>query len=154
MTTTAAVVTEPLGSISEIDCTDTDFVVLTAEERARGHMRVRSAAGREIRVSLDRGIDMEDGDVLAMDGETAIIVRAQDEDILLVAPSTERDWGTAAYVMGNLHRPVRFSDDGMRTPYEHSTQQALEEAGIAFRRVTAPLTGRRVRAVGGHSHDG
>ncbi|WP_018602596.1 urease accessory protein UreE [Mycobacterium sp. 155] len=147
------VVTAKLGSIETIDSVEIDPVILTADERARGHMKVRSEGGREVRISLDRGSDLDDGDVLAMDGHVAVVVQACDEDILVVSPATARDWGAAAFVMGNLHRPVRFSDDAMRTPYEHSTGQALDEAGIAYTRTTAPLVGQRIRAVGGHSHD-
>ncbi|KWX68631.1 hypothetical protein ASJ79_17075 [Mycobacterium sp. NAZ190054] len=128
-------------------------MILTADERARGHLKVRSEGGREVRISLDRGSELDDGDVLAMEGNVAVVVQAREEDILVVAPQTAKDWGTAAFVMGNLHRPVRFSDDAMRTPYEHSTGLALDEAGIAYTRTTAPLVGRRIRAVGGHSHD-
>lgn len=151
--TTNTVVTAKLGSIATMDSVEIDPVVLTADERARGHMKVRSEGGREVRISLDRGCDLDDGDVLAMDGNVAVVVRARDEDILVVSPATAKDWGTAAFVMGNLHRPVRFSDDAMRTPYEHSTGLALDEAGIPYMRMTAPLVGQRIRAVGGHSHD-
>lgn len=152
---TSSLVTEVLGAAEDPQFRDleVDPIILTADERARGHLRVTSESGRVLKVSLDRGAELSDGDVLTVEGNTKIVVQAQPEDILVLSPPTARQWGVASFVLGNLHRPVRFTDESIHTPYEHSTAQALEEAEIPYERAQAPLVGQRIKAVGGHSHD-
>lgn len=150
-----AVITSVLGQLPTVPLAgrEMDVVLLTADQRARGHGRLRSNAGRSVRVSLPQGRELNDGDVLVLEEDVAVVVQAADEDVLEVEPETARQWGIAAYVMGNLHRSVRFLEEVMRTPYEPSTATALDEVGVPHRRRSCPLTGERVRAVGAHSHD-
>jgi urease accessory protein len=41
-----------------------DPLMLTSDERASGHFTAETASGRVVRVSLPRGIELQDGDVL------------------------------------------------------------------------------------------
>lgn len=151
-----AVVTAVLGTVETLRdrITAEDPLLLTSEERASAHMAGRSRSGRRVRLSLPRGSELNDGDVLALDGGTALVVRAAPEALYLVSPGDARGWGVAGYQLGNLHRPVRFTDEGMLTPVDPMVAALLGRLGIAFEARTMPFVGRRYGAHGApHRHD-
>lgn len=139
------------GSIREVDPLE-----LTSEQRSRSHLRGYTKAGRELLVSLERGQELEDGDVLAVDDGVAVVVAAAAEDVLEVLPRSPREWGVAAYQLGNMHRSVRFNAEGFLTPYEPSSEDLLRSLGVRHRRLQRAFTGERVTQSGGvhrHQHD-
>jgi len=150
------VVTRILGSCEGLGepPSATDPVVLSAEERVGAHFSAVTVGGRRLRVSLPRGTELMDGDILLFDGETAIVVRAAEEDLLLVVPGEDPvGWWAACYQLGNLHRPARFLAEGVLTPSDPMAEEILRGLGIAFSRVRRPFTGRRVGAVASHHGD-
>ena len=151
-----AVVTTILGTVETLRdrITAEDPILLTSEERASAHLAGRSRGGRRVRISLPRGSELTDGDVLAVDGGTALVVRAAPEALYIVSPGDARGWGVAGYQLGNLHRPVRFTDEGMLTPADPMVADLLGRLGIAFEARTMPFVGRRYGAHGAHHrHD-
>lgn len=128
-----------------------DPLELTSEERANTHFVAETASGRQLRVSLPRGTELQDGDVLALDSETAVVVKASAEDLLLIKPGNEPvSWWAACYQLGNLHRPARFRDDGIVTLYDPLALQIVRTLGVAVERIHAPFVGRRFGAAGAH----
>ena len=127
-------------------------VLLNSEERASAHLVGRSEGGRAVRISLPRGTEINDGDVLALEGTTAVVARAAPEALYVVSPGDAYTWGVAGYQLGNLHRPVRFTDDGMLTPADPMVADLLTRLGIAFEEQTIPFVGRRYGAHGAHHH--
>ena len=105
-----------------------------------------------MRISLPRGTEINDGDVLALDGTTAVVARAAPEALYVVRPEDAYTWGVAGYQLGNLHRPVRFTDEGMLTPADPMVADLLTRLGIAFEEQTIPFVGRRYGAHGAHHH--
>lgn len=153
MTTDVPVVAEVLGNLSDFDhgVEAVDELELTAADRERAHRRVRSKGNRELIISLPRGAELHDGDVVYVDNGVAVVVVAAPEDVLEVSPRTTREWALAAYQLGNLHRPARFLADAILTPYDRSTQEVLGGLGLRARRVTRGLVGERYGAVA-HQH--
>jgi urease accessory protein len=153
MTTDVPVVAEVLGNLSDFDhgVEAVDELELTADDRERAHRRVRSKGNRELIISLPRGAELHDGDVVYVDNGVAVVVVAAPEDVLEVSPRTTREWALAAYQLGNLHRPARFLADAILTPYDRSTQEVLGGLGLRARRVTRGLVGERYGAVA-HQH--
>lgn len=132
-----------------------DPLVLSSEERASGHFTAETAAGRTVRVSLPRGTELQDGDVLLKEGQWAVVVRAAEEDLLLIRPKDDPlEWSTAGYQLGNLHRPARFLPDGILTPYDPMAAQMLSGLAVIVERVRRPFVGRRFGAAGAHHHHG
>ena len=151
-----AIITSILGPVAELADQaprGEDPVFLTSEERASAHGSLTTKGGRTVRVSLPRGSELNDGDVLAIEEGTAIVVRAADESLFVVRPHTDRMWGVAGFHLGNLHRPVRFRDDAMLTPAELKVADVLRDAGIPFEAVEAPFVGMRYGSYSGHDHD-
>ena len=148
------VVTAVLGTVDSLreHIESEDPVLLNSEERASAHLVGRSQGGRNVRISLPRGTEINDGDVLALEGAVAVVARAAPEALYVVSPDAAYDWGVAGYQLGNLHRPVRFSDDGMLTPADPMVADLLARLGIAFEERTMPFVGRRYGAHGAHHH--
>ena len=150
------IVTAVLGTVETLRerIESEDALLLNSEERAGAHLVGRSEGGRSVRISLPRGTEINDGDVLALDGTTAVVARAASEALYLVRPGDALNWGVAGYQLGNLHRPVRFGDDGMLTPADPMVADLLGRLGIAYEERTMPFVGRRYGAHGArHRHD-
>lgn len=139
-----------LGKLSDPEYKNlrVDSVQLTSEQMAKGHQKLRSESGAEVKVSLSKGAVLEDGDVLTASDSGVVAIYAAEEDIISVSSGSKSEWAAAAYVLGNLHKPVRFSMEAIRTPYAPESAAALEEAGIDYERAQDRLLGRRIRAVG------
>jgi urease accessory protein len=154
MTTDVPVVAEVLGKLADFDpgVEKVDELELTAEDRERAHRRVRSKGNRELIISLPRGAELHDGDVVYVDHGVAVVVVAAPEDVLEVSPRTTREWALAAYQLGNLHRPARFLADAILSPYDGSIQEVLCGLGLRARRVRRGLVGERYGAVVHHHH--
>jgi urease accessory protein len=148
------VVEAVLGNLTELDrpVEAVDELELTAEERERAHLRARSRGNRELIISLPRGVELHDGDVVYIEDGVAVVVVAAPEDVLEVNPRTPREWALAAYQLGNLHRPARFLPDAILTPYDRPAAETLRALGVATRRVRRGLVGERCRALTNHRH--
>ena len=83
-----AVVTAVLGTVDSLRdrIESEDPVLLNSEERASAHLVGRSVGGRAVRISLPRGTEINDGDVLALEGATAVVARAAPEALYVVSP--------------------------------------------------------------------
>ena len=149
MTTDVPVVAAVLGKLADLNrpVEAVDELALTTAERERAHLRARSRGNRELIISLPRGQELHDGDVVHVEGGVAVVVVAAPEDVLEVRPRTAREWALAAYQLGNLHRPARFLGDAILTPYDRSTAKVLLALGVATRRTTRSFVGERCRAV-------
>lgn len=130
-----------------------DPVFLTSEQRTSPHGVLETVGGRVLRISLPRGSELNEGDVLADEDGTAVVVRAAEEALFSVSPENALMWGVAGFHLGNLHRPVRFTETAMLTPADAKVADVLRDAGLAFEAVTAPFVGRRFGSYAGHDHD-
>lgn len=149
-----AVLTSVVGHVSDLGSPGgrEDPIFLTSEERASAHMATETASGRVVRISLPRGTELNDGDVVEVVGETLVVVRPANERLFIVRPEGALMWGVAGFHLGNLHRPVRFRDDAMLTPADPKVADVLREAGIEFEAVEAPFVGVRYGSYSGHDH--
>ncbi|MFD1330947.1 urease accessory protein UreE [Methylopila musalis] len=130
-----------------------DELPLTSEERASAHFSAHTTGGRHMRVSLPRGFELQDGDVLLREGPTAVVVRAADERLLWLTPRSDAiAWSAACYQLGNLHRPARFLEGGVLTPYDPMALQMLRGLDVSIEETSRPFVGRRFGAAGAHHH--
>jgi len=146
------VITAVMGTVSEMAATagGEDALFLTSEERASAHMAAVTKGGRAVKISLPRGTELNDGDVLAIEDDTMIVARAAKERLFVIAPDSALQWGVAAFHLGNLHRPVRFRNDAMLTPADTKVADVLRGSGIAFESSDAPFIGVRYGSYAGH----
>jgi urease accessory protein len=148
------IVTQILGTVDEMAgrFEIEDPVLLTSDERASAHRLLRSRDGRSVRVSLPRQAELYDGDVLAIESNVAVVVRSAPEELLVISPKDQLSWGVTGFQLGNLHRPVRFTEKAMLTPADPTVADVLTRLGIAFEWRTLPFVGNRYGAHGDHGH--
>ena len=151
-----AVITKLAPALSEgPDPKVIDEVVLTSEERASAHFSALSRDGRQVRVSLPRGSELQDGDVLVRDGDVAVVIRAAKEDLLWLTPRRNAvAWSAACYQLGNLHRPARFLEGGVLTPQDAMVRNIMKSLEVSVEQVFRQFIGQRFGAAGAHHHHG
>jgi urease accessory protein UreE len=149
-----AVVTKIIGTVETLNghFQREDPLLLTSDERASPHLVGSTVGGRSVRVSLPRESELHSGDVLALEGEVAIVVRAASEDLLVIEPRDALQWGIAGFQLGNLHRPVRFTATAMLTPTDGMVADLLNRLNISYARRTIPFEGKRYGSFTGHGH--
>jgi len=134
-----------LGTLADLQnqYSETDFVVLTAEERLSPHGVLHSVGGRTLRVSLPRGTELLDGDVLAIADGVAIAVQAAPEQVLVITPGDALTWGIVGFQLGNLHRPVRFTQTALLTPADAMIAEMLERLAVPYEQRLTPFVGKQ-----------
>ena len=148
------VVTEVLGTMDGFKekVKGFDRLLLTSEERSSPHLVGHTEGGRTMRLSLPRGTELNDGDVIAVEGDVAIVVAATPEELFVVSPRDAVEWGVAGYQLGNLHKPVRFTHDTILTPADAAIADVLNGLKIPYDRRMTPFVGKRYGAYVGHHH--
>jgi len=130
-----------------------DPIVLTSEERLSPHLLGHTKGGRKIRISLPRSAELLDGDVLQLDGNVAIVVEAAPEELFVISPTNTLDWGIVGFGLGNLHRPIRFTETSILTSADSAVAEMLDRLGISFERCITPFVGQRYGfQPRGHTH--
>jgi len=151
---TVDVIANILGNLADVQTQfkSTDSLVLTSQERLSPHMLGHTTEGRTIRLSLPRSTELVDGDILAVDGDVAVVVVAAPEDLFVITPTNNLAWGMVGFALGNLHRPVRFNNVSILTPADDIVADLLRRLEVPFARRTTPFVGVRSHFVSGHTH--
>jgi urease accessory protein len=87
-----------------------EYLILDREDTLRRRLRIITDKGTDCAVALSREQKLEDGSVLSLSEQGAIVVRMKKEPWLRTKP---RDLAAAlelGYFAGNLHWRVRFVD--------------------------------------------
>lgn len=104
--------------------------------------RHRTESGVEFGVLLPVGAVLQDGDCLALDAvQTLVVVRAVEEDVLVVTSPTPRDAVRWAYLIGNSHQPLMADETSLVCLATKDAEQVLTFYQVPFtreRRVFAP----------------
>lgn len=151
------IVTEILGSLHEpagaaaVGSRAVDPVMMSGADRVKRIQRLRTRGGRELGLRLPAGRpDLADGDILALTDETAIVVRVETTDVLLITPDSALRMGVVAHTLGNRHLPAQFfsaeSPVGRRAggatmavEYDHTVEAYLTEQEVPHRRTDLVL---------------
>jgi urease accessory protein len=94
--------------------------VLSIDQRdaGRGRLRVRTDQDTDCAITQPRGQRLDDGAVLLLDEERAIVVRVGAERWLTVRPRDAPAALQLGYHAGNLHWRVRFADTDLQVALE------------------------------------
>ena len=124
-----------------------DVLALDQWEAQKNRFRKRTAGGTEVAVSLDRGVFLHDGDVLAWDTQAlmAVVVRVTLRDVLVIhldglkglAPELAmRTCVELGHALGNQHWPALVKEGVVYVPLTVDRKQRLDVAfgGGAMRR--------------------
>jgi urease accessory protein len=144
MILTDKIVSAPIGARA------TDLLLLEWFETNKKIMRRHTQGGREIGW---RGLPvLNDGDVLWMDDDTAIIVRIQPAPAIVLTPATMQDMATICYEIGNKHLPLFLQDADVLVPFEDPLFRWLAAKGYQPRQEQRVLTNMLRSNVMPHAH--
>lgn len=103
-----------------------EYLVLEREDTLRRRLRGTTDAGTDCAVALSREQQLEDGSVLSLSDESAIVVRMSEERWLRVKPRDSAAAVELGYFAGNLHWRVRFVGDILMVAVEGPRNFYLE----------------------------
>ena len=124
-------------------------LAMTSEERQKVRRKLTASDGMELALELPTGTTLHVGQVLFERDNTVYVVDAAPEDVLLVRPRDLQEAAHVGHMIGNLHRDVDISEDGIAALWDAPLERKLEQAGLDFTRTSRPFRGK---PVGEHSH--
>ena len=114
-----------------------EFVELDTKDLARRRLRVRTDRGTECAIALPRSQRLENGSVLALTREHAIVVRLREQEWMTLEANDIESALQLGFLAGHLHWRVEFSDkrlkvalDGPRETYLDRISGLLSEGDI------------------------
>ncbi len=132
---------ERLGPIEGRQASDT--LTLPYELRIRGRLKATSDAGRELRLFLDRGPVLRDGEGLRAEGGEIVQVKAAAEPVVTARVAAGLPLARLAYHLGNRHVQLALGEDEqggyVRFPPDHVLEELAELLGAHLERHAAPF---------------
>jgi urease accessory protein len=118
-----------------------DAITLGWEERGKARARRRTDGGVEFGTALPRGTMLREGDCLALDTPSlVIVVHELSEPVLVARPDTPDQWALWAYHIGNSHQPLMVDVDALVCPDVPGMAQVLHYHRIPYTREQRPFT--------------
>ncbi|RGQ07512.1 urease accessory protein UreE [Megamonas rupellensis] len=129
-----------IGNISDknIDKSNIDYVNIEWYECQKKIHRLTSSKGRDIAINLDKETQtkgLDDGDILYINDDTAVIVNILPAKAIIVKPKDEQEAIHCAYEIGNRHTPFFYADDTKKTfaiPYDIPFETLLNKMHVTY----------------------
>src|SRR3954465_13335888 len=122
---------------------------MSALDRRRVRRLVEAPDGVVFALELPTGTVLHPGQLLHQDAQTAYVVSAADEDVLVVAPRDLAEAARVGHLIGNMHRDIHASGNEIIALGDEVLAERLPRAGLRAARARRPFLGR---APGEHSH--
>jgi urease accessory protein len=120
-----------LGSAA--DDAEVDWVEIDWPQTVRRALRLTSRAGRAVDVLLPPNATLRQGDVLSRSPLVAVWVRPC--ELIVLSPTSPRQYAEAATHLGNLHIAVELFDDKLLTPDDGPAVEVADALGVPYWRV-------------------
>lgn len=127
-------------------------LTLPFDARKRSRQRVRFDEGGEAALVLARGRVLRDGDLLALEGQGLVLVKAAAETVSTVFAETSLHLARVAYHLGNRHVPLQITDAWLRYQHDHVLDAMVIGLGALVRTEQAPFEPEGGAHGGGHGH--
>ncbi len=130
-----------LGNIKDmkdIHC-HIERVYLESDELLKRVLRVTSDHGHEYGISLPKGSEMKDGDILFNDGHNIIVISVKEDDVIVITPRDINEMGEIAHNLGNKHLPVQIEDGKIIIQYDYLIEKFLQDLKVNFERKNMKL---------------
>lgn len=115
-------------------------LALTAEERRRSRLQLRTASGEPVHFHLPRGTVLRHGDLLAVRRRPERVrIVAGPEPVLTVRADDPHRLLKAAYHLGNRHVPLEVGPDYLRLSPDPVLAGMLRQLGVTVSAETAPF---------------
>jgi len=95
--------------------------------------------GKQFLLDLKSTTALKDGDVLALDDGTGVIVRAMAEQVLDIYCQSPSQLTQIAWHLGNRHLPTQIFEDHLRILEDHVIENMLKSLGARVCKMNAPF---------------
>lgn len=130
-----------LGNIKDMEdihC-HVERIYLESDELLKRVLRVTSDHGHEYGISLPKGSEMRDGDILFNDGHNMVVISVKEDDVIVITPRDINEMGEVAHNLGNKHLPVQIEDDKIIIQYDYLVEKFLQDLQVNFERKNMKL---------------
>lgn len=129
-----------------------DTVVLDEAHRHRRRIAFDTVSGARVLLDLARPVRLRDGDALACEDGTLILVRAADEPVMDLSAPDPAALVRIAWHLGNRHLPVQILPDGLRIRADHVIAEMVRGLGGTVTERSAPFDPEPGAYAAGHHH--
>ena len=130
-----------LGNIKDMEdihC-HVERIYLESDELLKRILRVTSDHGHEYGISLPKGSEMRDGDILFNDGHNMVVISVKEDDVIVITPRDINEMGEVAHNLGNKHLPVQIEDGKIIIQYDYLVEKFLQNLQVNFERKNMKL---------------
>lgn len=130
-----------LGNIKDMEdiyC-HVERIYLESDELLKRVLRVTSDHGHEYGISLPKGSEMKDGDILFNDGHNMVVISVKEDDVIVITPRDINEMGEVAHNLGNKHLPVQIEDGKIIIQYDYLVEKFLQDLQVNFERKNMKL---------------
>jgi urease accessory protein len=117
-----------------------ETIRLSSEDMNRRRLRVETDQGTECAIALPRSQKLEDGAVLRLDSDRAVVVRMKETFRLVFVPKNAASALELGYLAGNMHWQVELKDGVMRVGVNGNKE-------TIFKRIAPLLDSGKVRQI-------
>lgn len=107
-----------------------DWLDLPYELRCRSRFRTLSRSGTDIGVFLERGLVLDEGDVLIDNDGRRFGIKAASETVITAHTDDWNVFARACYHLGNRHVPMQIGERWLRLQPDHVLQELIENFGL------------------------
>lgn len=130
-----------------------DFVEIEWYEVSKKILHKVSSKGVEIGIKLSGDKALKHGDILHLEGNSALVVKIPECDCIALKPQNLSAMGKACYEIGNRHSPLFYQEDRLLMPYDPPLLEALKKCGFDAYKCSARLIAPLGNLHHGHSHE-
>ncbi|HEX3710672.1 MAG TPA: urease accessory protein UreE [Pseudolabrys sp.] len=109
-----------------------DRVVLDAGDRNRRRIVLKAERGTELMLEFGKPVSLRDGDGLALDDGSIVLVAGAPEALVEVAAHSALDTVRLAWHLGNRHTDVQIAGERLRIRRDHVLEEMLRGLGAAL----------------------
>jgi urease accessory protein len=103
-----------------------DYIEIKPEDSFRRRMRMVSVNGREYKLAIPRSQKIENGSILWLSEESAVVIRILNGPKIRVIPKNISSAVRLGYHCGNLHWKTNFFQDGIDIILSGESQNYLD----------------------------
>ncbi|WP_266205055.1 urease accessory protein UreE [Pontibacter kalidii] len=105
------VVTQALAKDQDLSGRTIDFFEIEWYEASKSRMKKKTQKGVEVLVEKSHRSALEDGDLLYLSDERAILLKIKPCDCVVLRPQSLQEIGTICFEIGNKHVPIFLTDE-------------------------------------------
>ncbi|MFS8815937.1 urease accessory protein UreE [Synechococcus sp. R60.4] len=122
---------------------------MTSEERTQVRRRLETPSGLVLNLALPTGTVLRPGQILCVVEGVAYRVVAAPEEVLVIYPRSLKEAAQVGHLIGNLHRPIDLSGEGIAILYDAALEERLRNLGLV---VVREMRSFAKTPLPGHSH--